>query len=83
MVVRFWGDEAVLRDNATCIARLQNFLPDKRGFSIERCESSGANNCLFDALSKGMHGISVIDSMAKTQSPTPVPCGHLLVDKRR
>ena len=32
----------------TCISRLQNFLPEKRGFSVERCESLGTNMCLFD-----------------------------------
>ena len=50
--VRFWNSTGVQRDNSTCIARLRNFLREKHGFSVERCETSGANNCLFDALSK-------------------------------
>lgn len=73
MVLRFWDSVGDLRDNATTITRLQKFLREKRGFSVERCESTGANNCLFDALSKSMNGVSVIDSMAKTRTSTPLP----------
>ena len=78
MVLRFWDSVGDLRDNATTITRLQRFLREKRRFSVERCESTGANNCLFDALSKSMNGVSVIDSMAKTRTSMPLPSGQHL-----
>ena len=78
MILRFWDSVGEQRDNATSITRLQKFLREKRGFSVELCKSTGANNCLFDALSKSMNGVSVIDSMAKTRTSTPLPSGQHL-----
>ena len=58
VVERCLNSAGVQRDNAICIARLPNFLHEKRGFSIERYEIVGANKCLFDAMRKSMNGIS-------------------------
>ena len=57
------------RDNGTYIARIQTFLHEKRGFSVDANEISSAENCVFDRLSKSMDGIATIHSMAKTRTP--------------
>ena len=72
MVVLFWVSTGLRRDNATCIQPLQNFLHAKRGFSVEQHKIAGANECLFDPTRKCMNGISVIDSIAETLTPTPI-----------
>ena len=73
VIVRCVESAGGQRDNAICTAWLPNNLRAKRGFSVEHYEIVGANNCLFDALSKSMNGVSVIDSMAKTRTSTPLP----------
>ena len=47
MVVRLWDSSGVQRGNATCMARFQKKLPEKRRVFIH-CKSSCADICLID-----------------------------------
>ena len=51
MAVRFWNSAGVQRGNATCIERLQKFLPEICGLSVELCESSGGYSRSYNAMS--------------------------------
>ena len=79
MVVLFWVSTGLQKDNATCIPPLQNLLHAKRGLSVEQHKIAGANECLFDPMRECMNGISVIDSIAETRTPTPIPYAQKLL----